>query len=605
MKKILAFVMAMAMVLGMSVTALADTSDPNNADGVVGTQDDRGTITIKNVEENVTIELYKIVEADYSSNGMFGGYKTTNPAYADILKDTTSGKVDYSTLADISADQINNLGVAKVESTKVSNVTFDYNGTDKTHVSSSLEIGMYLVVLTGSETTIYNYAVASIYYKDKVTGGVSDGSEITSDELDIENADLFAKSIDHPNITKKADDAEGNSVNIGDKIKYEVEITTVPYYNGANPVFKVVDTLSDGLTLDASDAGDYALKIEGYKKGATEADDLLSSLTDMTVTKENHSLTVDFVKHVTEGSATTHTYLLNEYAGGKIVITYYATLNDSAKINNDKDNNGKGNENDVKLSYTTDSKVDKGDDGDGEKEDKTYTYTFDIDGGVSGTDTVEDINKAIIMKTDGTIVWEDVTSSDTKKVSNPLQGAKFKLYTDSDCTTLYKRTAVTDKDGNVVVAAYDEDKVITSDENGVLNITGLAAGTEAYPKTYYLKEFEAPDGYTLNEKVFKIEIYANYYAEGETSGNIKVGQLKDWAIKIDNNEAVTFEVDYAKNEVTNNVKENTVITAIPNTKLSSLPSTGGIGTTIFTIGGCAIMILAAGLYFASRRKSAK
>ena len=47
------------------------------------------------------------------------------------------------------------------------------------------------------------------------------------------------------------------------------------------------------------------------------------------------------------------------------------------------------------------------------------------------------------------------------------------------------------------------------------------------------------------------------------------------------------------------------VTKIPNTKLSSLPSTGGIGTTIFTIGGCAIMILAAALYFASRRKTAK
>ena len=40
-----------------------------------------------------------------------------------------------------------------------------------------------------------------------------------------------------------------------------------------------------------------------------------------------------------------------------------------------------------------------------------------------------------------------------------------------------------------------------------------------------------------------------------------------------------------------------------NTELSSLPSTGGIGTTIFTIGGCAIMIAAASLFFVSRRKS--
>ena len=47
------------------------------------------------------------------------------------------------------------------------------------------------------------------------------------------------------------------------------------------------------------------------------------------------------------------------------------------------------------------------------------------------------------------------------------------------------------------------------------------------------------------------------------------------------------------------------VTDIPNTKLASLPSTGGIGTTIFTIGGCAIMIIAAALFFATRRKAEK
>ena len=44
---------------------------------------------------------------------------------------------------------------------------------------------------------------------------------------------------------------------------------------------------------------------------------------------------------------------------------------------------------------------------------------------------------------------------------------------------------------------------------------------------------------------------------------------------------------------------------IANTKLIALPSTGGIGTTIFTIGGCAIMIIAAALFFATRRKAEK
>ena len=44
---------------------------------------------------------------------------------------------------------------------------------------------------------------------------------------------------------------------------------------------------------------------------------------------------------------------------------------------------------------------------------------------------------------------------------------------------------------------------------------------------------------------------------------------------------------------------------VKNTKLSSLPSTGGIGTTIFTIAGCLIMVTAAGLFFASRKRTNK
>lgn len=44
---------------------------------------------------------------------------------------------------------------------------------------------------------------------------------------------------------------------------------------------------------------------------------------------------------------------------------------------------------------------------------------------------------------------------------------------------------------------------------------------------------------------------------------------------------------------------------LTNDNLSALPSTGGIGTTIFTIAGCVIMIAAAGLFFASRKKTNK
>ena len=98
------------------------------------------------------------------------------------------------------------------------------------------------------------------------------------------------------------------------------------------------------------------------------------------------------------------------------------------------------------------------------------------------------------------------------------------------------------------------------------------------------------------------------------------GTLKNYNITVDGKNSSTYTatyktsdagiVDIDKIETSVEVKEENLGHDISdsyifwNTKLSELPSTGGIGTTIFTIGGCIIMIIAAGLFFASRRKKA-
>lgn len=82
--------------------------------------------------------------------------------------------------------------------------------------------------------------------------------------------------------------------------------------------------------------------------------------------------------------------------------------------------------------------------------------------------------------------------------------------------------------------------------------------------SYHFEETKAPEGYSINTDGKTLTLTVN--GDVATAKLYNEGQLND-------------------------------------TKLSALPSTGGIGTTIFTIAGCVIMIAAAGLFFASRKKS--
>lgn len=123
--------------------------------------------------------------------------------------------------------------------------------------------------------------------------------------------------------------------------------------------------------------------------------------------------------------------------------------------------------------------------------------------------------------------------------------------------------------------------------NGVVTFTGL----DPDPKkaTYYVKETAAPNGYSVEPLARKLT------GASITKGTPVTTIGEDGVITVTTKNTAT---DF-------NGLEGFDGTNFVNTKLGSLPSTGGIGTTIFTIGGCAIMIIAAALFFASRRKSSK
>ena len=175
----------------------------------------------------------------------------------------------------------------------------------------------------------------------------------------------------------------------------------------------------------------------------------------------------------------------------------------------------------------------------------------------------------------GSVQLTKVDADDTDEVKEGLKGAEFQVYdlgTDEwtsaegltpmslvydETEQAYRPALPTDSEESVVKTLTDRNN------NGIFKIVGLDTGN------YHFVETKAPDGYTINE-------------DGKTITISVPGQEQ------------TAELA-------------TVTDELADTKLSSLPlpSTGGMGTTIFTIGGCVIMIAAAGLYFASRRKENK
>ena len=173
-----------------------------------------------------------------------------------------------------------------------------------------------------------------------------------------------------------------------------------------------------------------------------------------------------------------------------------------------------------------------------------------------------------------TLYTAKITMTKTGEANVKLAGAGFVVYrVDGEKTyhALVKKDTSKSNNEYVVTGwtenfetAKAERNLVMTDSEGKVVVRGL---DDSY--TYKFKEVKAPEGYSVNT----------------------------------DDSSATWDVATDENPQTPDKRTGTA--SMTDTKLSALPSTGGIGTTIFTIGGCAIMIVAAGLFFATRRKTQK
>lgn len=509
-KKLLAMIMAMTMVLGMAITVSAAGEKPTEDDYLDVTND------ITGVENSATITAYQIIDAVYNEYG-FVKYQWVagSKAGQDVVFDE-SGDVDGLT------------------NTYITGLASNHANLTSTTDLSKLPVGTWMLLVTGSELDkVYNPMIISVYYTTE--GLKDDGGVDAASTWDLETDGAYVKSSAIPN--KKTVDEEDEHAAVGDTVTFTIRSEFPSYSASSTAKFVVTDTIKNGLayaTVPETEPVEYkapVVRFYSVNDAEVETDgevilDSNYSLRYDTDAEGNAYFTIEFDDDYLKTLAGADT-------NRKFKITYDAVITEDAITNIG--------ENESKIEYDN-----------GQTVNTEYTYTVSFDG-----------------------IAKKVGEGEHK---GGLPGATF---------TLYKDWTDANENGMIEsVEATEVETITTSDaNNNTVDFKGLDAD-----ETYYLVETAAPSGYTVNTTVYTIT-FANVN-HNEQTGSVTYDVL----VNGDKNGDKKVTVTYGQ-------KLQTPVMQIENTKLHSLPSTGGIGTTIFTIGGCAIMIAAAALYFASKKKS--
>lgn len=498
MKKLMAALLAVAMVCAMAIPAFADGSSSTSTAAVT-------MYTITAPKNGHTYEIYQIFTGDYDP---LQPSMLANIKWGENGTGTVGAAVEQNVLNALSAVASSASDKAKLD------VIENYVKLDTTPVA---------IVTNGSSVE-----VVGGYYLIKDKDGSLSGSEPYTTYLVsvVGHVIINPKSNDVPEFKKKLKDTNDSTgdvsdwqdsadYDIGDDIPFRLQGTVPEDYDSYKTYYYAFhDVEEKGLTFDPSsvevhlgDENDKIIPDTDYKV-LTKKDGTTS---DNDCTFE---IVFDDLKKVTGVTA-----------NSIITVTYKSQLNENAVLG------AHGNVNKAKLEYSNNPR------GDGKGEtpwDNVIVFTY----------------KVVVNKVD--------------QDNHPLEGAEF---------TLTKKI----NGGTEVIKTMTIDSSETQ-----FTLSGLDDGE------YTLTETVTPAHYnTISPITFTVN--ADHTITWETerrediltslSGDKKVGEI-------------TFSVDKTAGTLTTNVINNIGTT---------LPGTGGIGTTIFYVIGGGLMVAAAILLITKKR----
>ena len=531
-KKLLAALLAVAMVCAMAIPAFAGT------EGDITTWHSFSAFQIfKGKVEGNDIKDFKISNVEWGSN-----IADDAAAFLDQLKsaDTigplfTKANSAQDVLAVISQwnnSDANSIAFARFvchylypdANAKPKPAVEGGGGSDHIHFD---EAGYYLVVDTtpfnpGDFDHAYNSFLLMVTHANWNVP-ITPKAEKPSVKKEVHDNDISSAG---------NNDGWGSSADHAINEKFQFKLTaTLPastdhaydYYDTYAVCFK--DTLSKGITYDGPDS--VVIKSNNNTHDTTIDSSKYTIDTKNLETQNYFEVNIHDVKACAKDAG----FDLND--GATITFTYTAHLNDKAYVNTESGSTE--NKNSVQLQYSNNPRP--GEYWGTTPKSEVYVFTYQL----NNTKLAENEHGA------------------------PLPGAGFRLYSDKACTQevkLYQKDNFYYPIKDATDKAQDAVEMF-SDEHGQFNVRGLDAGT------YYLKETNPPADYSAcanKEIVISATHDVNHVS---LSGNLS--------------------------------------TTIINKKAGgiTLPSTGGIGTTIFYVVGGGLMVAAIVLLVTKKRMENK
>ena len=491
MKKLMAALLAVAMVCAMAIPAFAA--------GGAGATTGEGKITINNAVIGHTYKIYRILNLQYNDTAKSFRYEKNDKWGAFVEDQTTYLSVDSKTgvVTWANSDNADNgtaikaLAVAAgqyVKDKEDAGLTADDSkvAASSTVIFDNLPLGWYLVV-----SDLTSDAICSI--------------DTTAKQVTIKEKNGV------PTVTKEVEYAsgswgQGNDGNVGDTVNFQ---TTINVTDGDPTNYVLHDQMSKGLTFKENS---IAVKVN---------DTLITNYTVEYTNTDKCTFEISFP------NGTLHT-------NDTVVVTYSATINNDAVVGTT------GNENETWLKYGDNGETTHG-------KTKTYTWSFNIF--KYFTDSNNDMQ--YLADVEFVLYRKDNTA-------NKTEYAQF--------NSNNKLTGWTE--------AENEATKLKTNATSTVAVEGLDAGT------YFLKEITTPGGFNGLTSDVEVKI--------DSSCNTLSGATYTVQYKMDNEEDFTGAGDEK-------------IVPIENKRGTTLPGTGGIGTTIFYVVGGGLMVAAAILLITKKR----